>query len=199
MSRYENSSIYKLCCNDPTITDEYVGSTCSFARRKSEHKRHSATATEYLYSFIRGNGGWDNWKMIQLLAFECANKREKELKEREYIELLRPTLNKSVPTRSPKEYYQVNKEHLKQLAKVYKEDNKKKVADYQKEYNIEYQAVNKDSLTEKKKQYYDNNKDELQKRQTARRATYVLCGCGAQVTVGSRWKHLKSKTHLEQR
>ena len=39
MPKYENAVVYKLCCDDPEITDIYVGSTCNFKVRKHGHKK----------------------------------------------------------------------------------------------------------------------------------------------------------------
>ena len=120
-SRYQNGSIYKLCCKDSTITDCYVGSTCAFRNRKYNHKTccNNEKTKGYnfnVYKFIRENGGWENWQMIELLKYPCETKRELELKEREYLELLGGTLNKQTPTRSSKEYYEANKEELLEKA-----------------------------------------------------------------------------------
>ena len=69
MPQYENAVVYKLCCDDPEITDIYVGSTCNFTVRKYQHKTacNNQNAKEYnrnVYKFIRENGGWNNWSMI---------------------------------------------------------------------------------------------------------------------------------------
>ena len=37
MTDYSNGIVYKLCCNDPAITDIYVGSTLNMKSRKYEH------------------------------------------------------------------------------------------------------------------------------------------------------------------
>src|SRR5437016_897806 len=77
-----------------------------------------------VYQFIREHGNWENWSMVQLLTFSCASKREKELKEREYIERLKPALNRFMPTRTKQEWEEENKEKGKQQAKEYREKNK---------------------------------------------------------------------------
>src|SRR5690606_13128082 len=110
LKRYENSIVYQLCCHDPTITDQYVGSCCGFKKRKWKHKSdctnpNSEHYNTPVYQFIRENGGWNNWTMIQLVSVACKSKRELESIERQYIEQLRPTLNRQVPTRTHKEYY----------------------------------------------------------------------------------------------
>ena len=38
MPQYENAVVYKLCCDDPEMTDIYVGSTCNFKVRKTNTK-----------------------------------------------------------------------------------------------------------------------------------------------------------------
>ena len=62
MTYYLNMSyiIYKICCDDlPEFI--YVGSTKSFIKRKSQHKRSCNNGdTKKLYTTIRENGGWDN-------------------------------------------------------------------------------------------------------------------------------------------
>ena len=47
--------------------------------------------------------------------------------ERYYIEDLKPTLNKQIPTRTNKEYKQENKEQIKEQRKEYIELNKEKI------------------------------------------------------------------------
>ena len=125
-SRYQNGSIYKLCCKDITITDIYVGSTCNFTKRKWSHKNsckneNSKSYSFYVYQFIRDHGDWDNWEMIELIKYPCDTKRELALKEREYLELLGGTLNKQIPSRSKEEstkaHYQKNKKEINEKRK----------------------------------------------------------------------------------
>ncbi len=49
MPQHENAVVYKLCCDDPEITDIYVGSTCNFTVRKYQHKTacNNQNAKEY--------------------------------------------------------------------------------------------------------------------------------------------------------
>jgi hypothetical protein len=71
-------------------------------------------------------------------------------KEREYIDNLE-CVNKIIPTRTPKEYYEDNKDKMKE----YREDNKDKI----KEVNKIYCENNKDKIKETKKIYDDANKE----------------------------------------
>ena len=144
MPNYHESIIYKICCKDPSITDIYVGSTTNFKSRKYQHKlscnnENSGEYLYYKYLFIRENGGWENWDMIQIKAFKCENKRELEAEERKIIEETGATLNKNIPFR---------------LKKEYNEDNKEKIKIYKREY---YQK-NKVEITKKFKESYKKKK-----------------------------------------
>ena len=110
MPDYSKSIIYKLCCKDANITDIYIGATCNFTRRKHRHKTSCLNKRRVLlYDFINKNGGWDNWDMIMLEEFSCENKRQRGLKEREWIEKHKPSLNICIPTRTPQEYNETKK------------------------------------------------------------------------------------------
>ena len=59
---YSNTIIYKIVCNDPNITDCYVGSTTNIVKRRQSHKsvcnnENSKLFNFYVYQFIRENGG----------------------------------------------------------------------------------------------------------------------------------------------
>tara|TARA_R110000822_G_scaffold200527_1_gene338042 strand:+ start:792 stop:1265 length:474 start_codon:yes stop_codon:yes gene_type:complete len=117
MVNYNQSNIYKLCCKDENITECYVGSTTNFKRRYLQHKCRSYNINELsysskLYSFIRNNGGFDNWTMKLLENVNCDTKLELHKLERKWIENSNAILNCRVPTRTKKEFYQDNKARL---------------------------------------------------------------------------------------
>ena len=148
---YENTCIYKLCCNNPEVIDVYVGSTTDMIRRKQGHKNLSNTNKDYnVYNFINANGGWSNWSMILVEQFSCKNSYEAKAREREYIVSLNATLNSYIPNRTREEYY-IEK------GKVYNLENKTEIAAYKKAY----QEKNKSELAAKKKVYQENNKIKL--------------------------------------
>tara|TARA_R110000764_G_scaffold1879_6_gene8201 strand:+ start:1040 stop:1552 length:513 start_codon:yes stop_codon:yes gene_type:complete len=128
MINYSNSIIYKICCNDPTVKDEYIGSTTNFRNRKWQHKYscnklNNEKYNRRLYVFIRETGGWLNWSMIEIEKYDATDKRHLETRERYWIEELKSSLNNYIPTRTWKEYRQDNKEHIKQYIKQYQQDN----------------------------------------------------------------------------
>jgi hypothetical protein len=138
MANYKNGIIYKICCNDVNITDCYVGSTCSFRARKCAHKGSCTKITNKkynynVYQFIRANGGWDNWTMVQIEQYKAKDKRDLHSRERFHMEQLNSTLNKQVPTQtvaeSNKKYKENNKDKISLQKKEYYEKNKDKIKD----------------------------------------------------------------------
>jgi len=126
---YENSVIYKLCCTDPTITEVYVGSTTNFRKRKNQHKECCTNASSKkhgypVYNYIRENGGWDNWDMVQVAEVNAKDKRELHATERRYVEQLGATLNRQVPTKTRKQSYHDNRDKIVAHVKQYYQDHK---------------------------------------------------------------------------
>lgn len=133
---YEGGKIYKIVCLNTGL--QYIGSTRqTLKQRLSDHvedyyrwkyrKRHFVSS----YKIIQ-NG---NFKIELVLEYPCSNKRELEIKEREYIESME-CVNLNVPTRTTKEYYQDNKKYLLETQKEYKKGYRKR--DYVKEKQKEY-------------------------------------------------------------
>ena len=128
---YSKSLVYKIVCNDLNITDIYVGSTTDFRRRKSQHKYccYNKDSLKYnfpIYMFIRANGGWNNWTMVEIEKFPCNDGNELRARERYWFELLEAKLNKVVPNRPVKEY---QKQHSAQ----YRKKNKEQIAAHKSE------------------------------------------------------------------
>ena len=180
---YTQTTIYKICCNDTSITDIYVGSTTNFANRKYGHKTSCNTSTTpnhnlNVYKFIRTNGGWNNWSMLQIENIKCKDKREALIREKYWIEILKPKLNINNPYTSVEEkvvqkhdWYEDNKDYILEKAKNNYEENKEQKIKYQtqyaqenkekiSEYHKEYQELNKEKLKQQKKIYREEHKEE---------------------------------------
>ena len=111
MVKYKESVIYKICCRNVEIKSQYIGSTTNFNRRKSAHKErcNNESSDKYhlnVYQFIRNNGGWTNFCMIEVEKCNKADKHELHKRERYYIETLNSELNVYIPTQTQKEYKQ---------------------------------------------------------------------------------------------
>ena len=139
MVKYNQSIIYKLCCLDPSIMDIYIGSTTNRNRRKQQHKNNCNNENIkdynfYVYQFIRDTGGWINWDFVEIEQFNATDKSDLHKRERHWIEELKSTLNKRLPTRTVEQYREANKDKIKELKKEYREQNKDKIKEYYKQY-----------------------------------------------------------------
>jgi hypothetical protein len=107
---YSNTIFYKICCKD--VADLYIGHTTNFVQRKHSHKQgctniKSSTYNCKLYTFIRNNGGWDNWHMEIIAFHECNDLMSAKKYEQYYFEKYNATLNSIEPL--PTSYYKCNK------------------------------------------------------------------------------------------
>jgi hypothetical protein len=160
---FQNTIIYKIVCKDLLVTQCYVGHTTDFTKRKCQHKidcynKNSEKYNTNVYTFIRDFGnGWDNWDMIEIEKFPCSDVNEARKRERYYIETLKAELNKHIPSRTPKEYYEENKEHFKEYKKEWNKQNKEQIY----KHNKEYYEENKEQLLKQQKEYRDKNREEI--------------------------------------
>ena len=111
---YSKTIIYKIVCKDESITDVYVGSTINFIKRRYNHKSASKNFSHInqlkhrkLYITIDNNGGWENWNMLELEMYPCANETEALTRESYWYDKLKANLNSFKPIKSNEE-----KKHL---------------------------------------------------------------------------------------
>jgi len=135
---------YKIVSKDDNIKEIYIGKTTNFKNRVRDHKsrcnnENGKCYNLKIYQYIRENGGWNNFDIIEI------EKSESALRERELIEELNANLNSYIPTRTlkeyQKEYYKNNIEKIKE----YYDKNRKKRNEYEKEYR----KNNKEKIKEK--------------------------------------------------
>ena len=143
MNRYLNAKIYTISCstNDDLI---YVGSTIEkllsqrFARHKSVYKNPKEKGYSMLLYEKMREIGFDNFYIELYEIYPCDNKQELNKREGEVIREI-GTLNRKISGRTKKEfnqdYYQTNKEKLKQDVMEYRENNQEKCKQYFIEYN----------------------------------------------------------------
>ena len=166
---YSKTHFYKIICNDLNISDCYVGHTVDFRKRKNHHKTtcNNEKDTNHnliLYQFIRENGGWDNWEMINIETRSCKDSLEAKRIEREFVETMKATLNTIRPIATPEEVKEMKKNHYEenketQLAKQKQryEDNKEIILERNKKWRDEHKEQQKDYH----KQYRENNKEKV--------------------------------------
>ena len=148
----------------------------------------------YVYKFIRDNGGFENWSMIEIERYSATDKKDLEKRERHYIETLQSTLNKSIPTRTKKEYKIANSEQIKEQNKEYRKDNVERTKQYRLDNIDEYKEIDKKRYEEKKelileqaKLLYQTKKDVL--------ATKITCECGKILSKSGLSAHKKTEKH----
>jgi hypothetical protein len=173
---YSKGKVYKIVCNITGLI--YVGSTTKeylsqrLTKHKSDYKSYAnGTSTNYMTSYkILENGNYD---IILLESVNCNSKDELHTRERYYIELL-DCVNKNIPGHklTNKEYYEKNKDKVKETIKEYYDKNKEKILEYKKEYRIN----NREILNEKKKEK-------------------ISCECGSVCRISDIKRHEQSKKH----
>ena len=180
MVNYQNGKIYKIINDELNLT--YYGSTCnSLYKRLSDHK-HKTNKTNSKILFSTQTKA----EIILVEKFPCNDKMELHQRERFYIEN-NECVNKTIPTRTRKEYrednkseiteynkeyYEKNKEKENLRCKKYKEENKEKIRAQVKQYRQDNKELmnEKDKLQyQKRKEYYKQrylkNKDKILKQQ----------------------------------
>ena len=150
MPNYSQGKVYKIvsthvpgvCCVGST-TQKHLSSR--LAGHRSKHRKHLIGENAYITSF--GIVKHSNAKIILLEECPCESKDQLLAVERKYIEALE-CLNKVVPLRSIKEYYQANKQAYIDKAKLWKEKNLEKV----KQSHKTYREKNRTTINQKKRE-----------------------------------------------
>lgn len=202
---YSKTVIYKICCKDLNITDIYIGHTTNLVQRRHSHKSNCITETskEYnkiAYQFIRANGGWDNWSIILVEKCPCLDLEEASKIERYYIETLNATLNMVIPSRTIKEWYELNRDkkaeyyknninYIKERSKLHRNNNREIINEKAKLFRI----THKEELLQKSRLRYEKNKD----IECSRKREKINCECGCIVARGNLAEHKKTQKHIK--
>ena len=196
---YSKTIIYKIVCKDLEVIEIYVGHTTDFKSRKTRHKSdcNNEKKNSYnlkVYKFIRDNGGWENFDMIEIEKYtECKDTNEATARERYWFENLNAKLNSIYPQRTDKEL----KKYKEEYNKIYYDKNKEELKEQMKQYNKEHKEQQQEYRDEHKKE-----KNEYMKKYNEQRTnTPYTCSCGWIGNEISKFYHLKSsvqhKEYLE--
>jgi hypothetical protein len=229
---YSKTLIYKLVHKeDYDNANIYIGSTTDFTRRKNLHKSscNNEKDKEYnakKYHYIRENGGWEEWNMIEIEKHNnCNDGNEARAREEYWRSHFNSQLNmiraytteeekkeqrkvyyeqhKEKISDQMKEYYETHKDKLIEQRKVYYEQHKEKISEQQKEYNEQH----KDKKTEYNKGYKEQNKDKIVEKQKERyeqnkdkileyQKEQITCECGCMIRRSDISRHRKTQKHL---
>jgi hypothetical protein len=165
MPDYQKAKIYKLW--SPEGDDIYIGSTTTLlSARKAKHKYGVSSVSRILFE------KYTDVRIELLECCPCDNKEELAKREGEYIRN-NNCVNKVIPDRTHKEYYQDNKEHILEYQQNYRENNVEKIKEW-------------------KKDYREKNKEKIKEIQAIR----VICECGLEVNKNNIARHKLSQRHL---
>ena len=191
---YKNGKIYQILNN---INDEvYVGSTVQpLSKRMYDHRMGCKYQNCNFYKMMKEIGP-DKFYIELIELYPCNSKEELTAREGYFIRE-RGTLNVAIIGRTPKQWSEDNKEHLKQYKHNYYEKNMEHLSKQHKQYN----ENNKEHLKQHKKQYYETNKEyfkQLKKQHYETNKEYILerinCDiCGCQINRSGMAKHKKTK------
>jgi len=190
---YAKTIIYKLVHKDD-LNDEniYTGHTTDFICRKNRHKHACNTPTNYQYNtkkykYIRENGGWDEWLMIEIEKYPCKDKPEAVARERVIQAEMKAKLNDNIPGRTQQEYRRDNHEKISKRNKQYYQDNREKITEYRKQYHQD----NREKILERSKQYQINNPEKILEKTKER----IICDvCGKDIAKYKKSRHQKTNS-----
>ena len=135
---YSNTTIYKLVHKeDYDNANIYIGSTTDFIRRKNNHKtvcnsEKTIGHNDKKYQYIRDNGGWDCFNMIEVEKFPCNDGNEARAREEYWRCHFNSQLNSIRAYRTEEQ----RKEKDKERKREYREHDEYR--EYQKEYQKKY-------------------------------------------------------------
>lgn len=192
---YSKSCIYQIVCKDPTILDSYIGSTTNLPTRHYHHdiacnNPKASSHNSPVYRFIRGHGGFDNFTVVWLEDCPCSSHDVLLRKERELLELLKPTLNKNLPIAFDTDA-EANKEQLNEKRRKYYAANKEKIRGYA----AKFAAANKEKMRAYSAKYEAANKEKIRESAAARACKKVECPCGSIISRSSMYSHTKTNKH----
>ena len=178
---------YKIVCISGDIDLCYVGSTANWKERQRTHKsdcnnENNKSYNNKKYEIIRANGGWENFKMVQLGTREQLTKREAEQIEEEYRQELKANMNSRLC------YVNNKNERNKEVNKKYYDNN----VDKRRESCNEWRSNNKDKILEYQKNYYDDNKEQIR----TKAKELIKCECGCEVVRFTITRHKRSQRHI---
>jgi excinuclease UvrABC nuclease subunit len=124
----------------------YVGSTTNYKNRLSRHKHNcnKLNNEKYyvpLYKYIREQGGFDQFKFEIIEQSEYDNKNDALMIENKYINEYKPKCNITTPGAI------INAGSEDEYKKMYRQANKQKISEYNKQYRARKKAEKIQNIT----------------------------------------------------
>lgn len=166
----DDYTFYKIVDKNGILDLCYVGSSVNMKKRKDAHKTacKNPNNNSKIYKTIRENGGFDEFRFVEIGFREQLTLTQSHIVEDEYRVLLKAELNTYRCYRTPE---QLKADQTLATKKYYK--NHKEEAN---EYN---------------KNYYEDNKEDINKKKIVKH----ICPCGGKYTHQNKAIHEKTNIH----
>lgn len=165
MPDYKQGQIYRLW--SPHTDKFYIGSTCNMlAKRlwlhKNDYSGYLNQTRKYISSFELFKLGIDDVKIELIELCPCNSKtelvRREGILQREHKDNI---VNFMIAGRTNKEWYEDNKEIMKEKRKIYEKKKLESNPDLIYEKTNEYRKNNADKINERQRKRYENNKQNI--------------------------------------
>jgi len=175
-SKYEKGKIYKICSDDPAITEVYIGSCIvSLHRREYIHKyRYENNISTYASRGMFAQYGVDKFHIELLECFPCTSNKELCTREQHYIDTTINCVN----------------EKRAFITEVERKNQDKLL--HSKNY-----LLNKEDRNAKGKIYYETHKEQHNANIKIWGKKISTCLCGCVMTNHSLCHHRKTKKHAD--
>tara|TARA_R110000803_G_scaffold1762_4_gene5755 strand:+ start:87 stop:770 length:684 start_codon:yes stop_codon:yes gene_type:complete len=195
----DDYTFYKIIDKNGILDLCYVGSSVNMKKRKDAHKTACKSPNNKqhnckIYKTIRENGGFDEFRFVEIAFREQLTLAQSHIVEDEYRVLLKAQLNTNKCHTTPEQkkeeskmYYQDHKEHKKMYSKKYRKDNNEEMSKYNKKYYEDHK--------EQSKKYREDNKEDLK----AKASVKHICPCGGKYThehIATHERTQKHKTYI---
>ena len=196
MPDYSKGKIYKICSDDPDITEVYIGSSV-----QDLHIRMSG----HIWDFKNKTNQCPSRKLFEKYGVEpfciklienypCKSKKELLIREQHYMDIYQGVnICKA----------HITKEQLKAYQSQYHKDNHEKIYKKKTEWyanNPEKIKAsnerNRPAILARKKVYVANHKEEKIAYDKERQKIKIMCECGQQIALANKAKHIKTKRHI---
>jgi hypothetical protein len=200
MPDYQKGKIYKIySLSNPLLL--YVGSTTQplcerLAGHKTNYKQYLQKKRNYTTSY-KIFEECDDYRIELIENYPCDTCEQLNAREGFWIKEL-DCLNKVIVGRTPMEYYEDNKEKIKEYKKAYDKINYEKNKEKIKEKVKNYKENNIEKIKDICKKRYENNKEKIKERVKEWGSQEWICEkCNLTIKLKSKSSHLRSKNHLE--
>ena len=186
-NKYQRGKIYSI--RSYQTDDIYIGSTVQkLYMRLASHRRNYNCWKKEKYHYVSSFEilKYDDAYIELIEECPCNDKNELNRREGQIIRSM-DCVNKVIPSRTKKEYYNDNKNIILEKKKEYYIDNKEKILEKAHEYNDR----KKEYRNKKQLQYYNQNKDKINEK----RKIKITCECGSTFRKIDKRRHERSKKH----